>query len=355
MIMKSFLVKTSIFLAVLTAVFGVSVSVANAASPVLTLTYAGNDQVRIEVNGDVNMSVQLYYYSQNNSGSIVNVGSIGTTNSSGYFTTTVGRNAYGINPGSSVFVNVNNQQSASQTWPAITGGNVYLSQSNISLNTGSNTTVSISGGTGTYYVSSNSNSNVASYSINGSILTVNGLNNGNTTLTVCSASTGSSCATLYVSVYGYNNNFGSVTFSQNNLNVQAGQTQSVTVYGNSGSYYISGNSASGIASATISGSTLTISGIGNGSATFTVCSQNSNSSCGSLYVTVYSSYNNGNNYYPCTYNCYPNNNYYPTYPSSYYPYNYYYIYNYYNQSYPTGFYQTNSGSYGGGFILTSSR
>jgi hypothetical protein len=142
--MKSFLLKTSIFLAVLTAVFGISASIANAASPVLTLTYAGNDQVRIEVNGDVNMSVQLYYYSQNNSGSIVNVGSIGTTNSSGYFTTTVGRNAYGINPGSSVFVNVNNQQSASQTWPAITGGNVYLSQSNISLNTGSNTTVSIS-------------------------------------------------------------------------------------------------------------------------------------------------------------------------------------------------------------------
>ncbi len=326
--------------------------------------------MRIEVTGDINVPVQLYYYNSINSGSINNVGSIGTTNSSGYFTTTVAQNAYGINPGTSVFVNVNNQQSASQTWPTITGGNVYLSQSNVSVNTGQNITVSISGGTGTYYVSSNSNSNIASYSINGSSLIVNGLNYGNTTLTVCSAVAGASCATLYVSVYGGNNNNGSsgISFSQNNLNVQAGQTQSVSIYGTAGSYYISGNSASGIASAMISGSTLTISGIGNGSATFTVCSQNSNATCGSLYVTVYSSYNNGNTYNPCTYNCYPNNNYpsytYPTYPSSYYPYNnYYYYYTYnnyynsgYNQNHPTGFYTTSGNTYsGGGFTLTSSR
>ncbi|MES3005835.1 MAG: hypothetical protein V4664_02715 [Patescibacteria group bacterium] len=355
--MKQFLIKY-VFLV---AIFGVffAAQIAQAATPVLTFSNAGNSQVRIDVTGDVNSSVQLYFYNPPNSGNIQSAGIIGTTNSSGYFTTIVSNTAYGIPVGTSVFVNVNNQQSSGVAWPTITGGNVYLGQTNIYLNVNQSGTVTISGGTGTYYISTNSNSNVATASINGSVLTVNGINNGNTTFTVCSASTASSCATLYVSVGGgsYNNNQ-SVYFDPTTVSVQAGQTQSVIVYG-SGSYYLSNNSNTSVVSVTISGSNLNVYGITNGSATLTVCSQTSNSSCGSLYVTVYSSYNNY-----CSYNCYPYNNYPINYNNSYYPYpstNNYYYYNYtnYNYGYPSGFYSNYGNGFfqtssGGGFVLTSS-
>lgn len=371
--MNKFVIGTALFLAVFMAVFAFSAQIAEAATPHLAVDNAGNNQVRIEVNGDINVPVYLYFYNPPNSGNIQSVGSIGSTNSSGYFTTTVNSGAYNIPAGTSVFVNVNNQQSSSAIWPTVTGGNVTLSQTNLYLSVNQSNTVSISGGTGTYYVSSNSNSNVASVSINGSILTVSAINGGSTNISICSANVGTSCATLFVTVNGYNyggNN--QVTFSQSSINVQAGQTQSVSIYGN-GNYYVSGNNGSGIASVTLNGSTLTVSGIANGSATFIICSQAQTSSCGSLYVTVYSSYNNNPNYnYPC--NCYnPYNNYYPdynypnyNYPNYNYPYyqypsNYYYYYNYnYQQQnqYPSGFYTNGSYGYpnygsGGGFVRTS--
>lgn len=299
--MKNLLGKLVVLGAFLIAAF--SAQTAEAATPILTLSNAGNSQVRIDVTGDVNSSVQLYFYNPPNSGSIQSAGVIGTTNSSGYFTTTVSNTAYGIQSGTGVFVNVNNQQSSSVSWPTITGGNVFLSQSNLSLYAGQTSSVTISGGTGTYYMSSNSNSNVASISINGSVATVTAINGGSTTFTICSASAGSSCATLYVTVNGGTFYGGqSITFSPTSVNVQVGQVQSVNVYG-AGSFYLSNNSNPGVASVTISGNTLNVSGLANGSATITICSQVSNSSCGTLYVTAYSSYDS--NFYPgTTYNPY---------------------------------------------------
>lgn len=299
---------------VLMALLSLSTQKVEAATPTLTITNAGNNQVRIEVNGDVYSSVFLYFYNPPNSGSIQSAGNIGTTNSSGYFTTTVSNTAYGIPVGTNVFVNVNNQQSSSVLWPTITGGNIYLSQTNVWTNVNQNTTVTVSGGTGTYYISSNSNSNVATASISGSVITIYGVNSGNTTLTICSASSGTSCTSLYVNVGGgyYGGQY--VSLNPSSVNVQAGQNQSVSISG-SGSYYLSGSSNSGIASVTINGSTLNVYGIANGSTSFTVCSQTNNGSCATLYVTVYTSYNNGyyNNYYNGnSYNnmCYSNGNYY---------------------------------------------
>ena len=299
--MKNLFTKTVLVLAAFTALFSLSTQVAEAASPVLTLTNAGNNQVRIEVTGDVNSSVLLYFYNPSNSGNIVSVGSIGTTNSSGYFTSTVSSTAYGISAGANVFVNVNNQQSSSVAWPNITGGNIYLSQTNVSLNAGQSTTVNISGGSGSYYVSTNSNSNVATASISGNILTVSGTNSGSTNLTICSLSTSGGCVTLYVTVNGGGYNGQSISLSQNSVSVQVSQYQSVQIYGGGG-YYISNNSNSSVVTATVNGSTLSVYGLMNGSATLNICSQQSNTSCASLYVTVYNStggyYYGGNNYYP---------------------------------------------------------
>ncbi|MFH1246736.1 MAG: peptidoglycan-binding domain-containing protein [Candidatus Liptonbacteria bacterium] len=84
---------------------------------------------------------------------------------------------------------------------------VYFGQNNVYLTSGQSMTVSISGGYGSYYISSNSNPNVVQASISGSSvwLAANGTN-GYSSITVCSSSA-SSCGTLSVNVSGYNNNY----------------------------------------------------------------------------------------------------------------------------------------------------
>lgn len=59
--MKNLFTKTVLVLAAFTALFSLSTQVAEAASPVLTLTNAGNNQVRIEVTGDVNSSGSVVF------------------------------------------------------------------------------------------------------------------------------------------------------------------------------------------------------------------------------------------------------------------------------------------------------
>jgi len=159
---------------------------------------------------------------------------------------------------------------------------ISFSQTNLTLSIGQSANVSIYG-SGSYYVNSNINSSVATPTINGSNVTVYGSSAGTTTLNICSSYSFNSCANLYVTV---NNYFGSsaVSFSQNNLSVGVGQAQAVIVYGN-GNYYVSNYSNPSVASASISGSTLTVTGSSVGTSTLTVCST-SGSSCADLYVTV---------------------------------------------------------------------
>jgi hypothetical protein len=76
-----------------------------------------------------------------------------------------------------------------------------------------------------------------------------------------------------------------VRFSQNNPNLMVGQNGSVTVSGGNGNYYIASNSNSGIANASLSGNTLSFSGVANGTSAITVCSTNS-SNCAIINVTV---------------------------------------------------------------------
>ena len=72
-----------------------------------------------------------------------------------------------------------------------------FSQNNLSLNVGQQTTVNIAG-TGNFYVANNTYSNVASASINGSLITVMASNVGNSSISICQ--NGGQCATLYVAV-----------------------------------------------------------------------------------------------------------------------------------------------------------
>lgn len=82
---------------------------------------------------------------------------------------------------------------------------IYLGQSNIYMSSGQNYSVNISGG-GNYRVSSISNPNIVSATINGNMLNVYAFNQGSTNITVCQNY--GSCANLYVNVSGnYNNNY----------------------------------------------------------------------------------------------------------------------------------------------------
>ena len=95
---------------------------------------------------------------------------------------------------------------------------------------------------------------------------------------------------------GYNNGYtnGTLSLSQTSINLASGQTSSITAYSVSGPLYLSTNTNPSVATATLYGDTVNITGIGYGSTTLTVCS--SENGCTNVYITVSSSgiYNNGN-------------------------------------------------------------
>lgn len=299
------------------AVFGFS-SLAQAATPTLSVSNTGSNLVILTVtNADPNSSISLFRNQPNSSA--VFVATIGTTNSSGYFSTTLNQNSYFIPQNSNVYVLVNGQASSGVMWPNYAGsqGNISLSQTSVTLALNQSASVNVYGGNGSYYVSSNSNSSVASATLNGSTLNIysNSIS-GNTTITICSYNT-NGCATLYIYVQtNYNQN---ISLSQSSLSLYVGRGQAISIYGG-GSYSISSNSNPTAISSLISGNTLNVFGSAPGSGTLNICSSSGSAGCATLNVTVggyypgytgYTGYNNytGGNYY---------NAYYTSQPSPYY-------------------------------------
>lgn len=78
------------------------------------------------------------------------------------------------------------------------GGGLTLSQNSLSINVGQNSSVYVTG-SGSYYVSTNTSPYVATASLSGSTVYVNGLSGGTTTITICQTSY-NVCTALYVSV-----------------------------------------------------------------------------------------------------------------------------------------------------------
>jgi hypothetical protein len=253
-----------------------------AMTPTLTLSNAGGDSALISVSGDSNMGVMFYYNVGSTSGMLVTT--LGTTNANGQFSTTISAASYGLNSANSVYVVVNGQQSQMQSWPGVTNsGAISLSQSNVTLSVGQNTSLIASGGNGTYSISNNSNSAVVSVALSGNNITVNGTANGSSNITICDQS--SRCANLSVTVGGASSS-GSLSFNQTNPSVGVGQNISVNVSGGS-EYYVSNNSNSGVALASVNGNVVTISGSSAGNTTITICSLYNG--CASINVNVGSS------------------------------------------------------------------
>lgn len=180
-----------------------------------------------------------------------------------------------------------------------------FSQTNVSLSAGQSTTVYAYNASASLYISNNTNSNIATATINGSTVLIYGNNNGSTSVTVCENTTYVStynCTPIYITVNGYNNgNTGSLSLSQTNVSLSVGQTSTITAsnynyYNTYTSLYVSSNSNPSVATASVTNNnTISIYANTAGSTTLTVCQSNGSSSCSSVYVTVSGGYNYSSN------------------------------------------------------------
>ncbi len=162
---------------------------------------------------------------------------------------------------------------------------ISFSQNNSSITVGQVQSISIYGQS-SYVLSNNSNSSSVGATLNGSTITLTGLIPGPSTITVC-AGGGTVCNYLYVTVQSSTSYLQPmISFSQGILNLIIGQNQSVSISG-TGTYGISNNSNIGVAVANISGSTLNINALSQGSTTVTVCAIGTNNrTCSGVSVSV---------------------------------------------------------------------
>lgn len=265
---------------------------AHAAMPTLTLTASGGgDIVSVTARGDASANVILNYQK-------INYGAysqyLGTTDSSGYFSTTMSMAGYGIVGGTTARVTVNGQNSIDVAWPygGTSGSTITLSPSSLFLSLGQSSTITVNNNSG-YGISipANSNPSVANGVINGNQVTVNASAYGSTSMTICSTQYTSNCATLAVSV-AVSGNQSAPTLSQTNLSLAVGQSGTVTISGGSAPYTMYYNGAnSNYFSGVISGNSLMVLANSIGTSSMSVCSAGG-TPCTTLTVAVSSTTTN---------------------------------------------------------------
>ncbi|MCR4328620.1 MAG: peptidoglycan-binding protein [Patescibacteria group bacterium] len=165
---------------------------------------------------------------------------------------------------------------------------ITFSQSNPIIAIGQAISVDISGGSG-YYISATTNPSAASQAVNGSVLSITGLTNGTSTITVCSVSNGCGSVnatigtTTTATASSATGNPTKLTFSIANPTISVGENVTTTLSGGTGNYSVSNNPSPNIIQASISGNILTLTGKGAGSAFVTVCSTGP---CNTIFFTV---------------------------------------------------------------------
>jgi len=165
------------------------------------------------------------------------------------------------------------------------GGSIALSQNNLWLLVNQAASITVSGGV-TPYSATGYSENTIKAGFNNNILTVTGINGGSASINVCSAAGG--CKILSVLVTGVNTNISnntaiSLSLSQTSLALSVGSTGKVLITGD-GSYSISKNTNSNIASGAVSGSTATIIALSAGSTNISICQ--SDGQCATVAVTI---------------------------------------------------------------------
>lgn len=278
--MKTYKIFLSVFL--FFAIAAVA-STASAATPTLSVASTGSgDNVQVNVTGDANASVLLFYTN-------TSYAYLGVTNSSGTFSSTISSATYGIASNASVFVKtggLNGTQSTSVSWPYIqsstTTSTITLSQSALLLNVGQISTITAS--SSYLYLLSNSSPTVANINLSSNQITVTANTYGSTTASICVVGSTTNCASLSIVVQSSGSQ--QLTFSQNNFSIVSGQSTAVTISGGSGSYIVSNNSNPTSIQTSLSGTVITLTASNtSGSASVTVCTT-SLTYCGIINVSA---------------------------------------------------------------------
>jgi peptidoglycan hydrolase-like protein with peptidoglycan-binding domain len=270
---------------------------AYAATPTLTVSGAddGNNVTVRVTGGEINAPVELFY--NRPVGQLPQRTAIGTTDMNGSFTGTISTRGLGITQVSPVYVQVGGYQSLPVNWPfnaigstATSTGAIMFSNVSPAISIGQNGMVTISGGEGgTYYIASNSNPNFTSAAISGNMLTLSGMQAGQSSITVCSTAGPCAVVTPNFSFSGSTSTSttgvaGSPTLSASSVNIGQGGQGFVTLSGGMTPYTVSvvgGNNVS----TTLIGNTLYINGNAAGTATVNVCSATTGTS-GTLCTPV---------------------------------------------------------------------
>jgi ferredoxin/plastocyanin len=286
--MKKFSFLGSLMIVVVTT--SLFAGTAFAATPTLSLTSNGDgDNIQVSVTGDPSTSV-LLFYTKTNVGT--QIASLGTTDSSGHYSTTISSTSYVIASASSVYVKtggLNGTQSASVNWPTVTtSGNFSLNPTGLVLSVGQSSTITVTNNAGNaVYLSNNSNPPVANANISGNQITITAITNGSAVFTFCTTSTTQTCASSYVAVQNGSGN--ALSFSLSNVTVSPGQSVPITITGGNGTYSVLSNSNSSVIQSNISGITLTLTANNtSGSASIAICGSDMKA-CGIVNATAGSS------------------------------------------------------------------
>jgi len=278
------------FLVVLIGItVGLSQKAFAATTPTTTANYTGTgDNVTLSVTGNPNTSAYIDYEMPGATAYTESPNPIGTTDQNGNLSTTISSASYGIPAGSSYYINVGGVHSATASWPytsTTSSSSISFSPTSSNINYGQTVPITLSGGTGSYTITNNSNPSAVTATINGSTLSLYGANTtgGSANITVCSTTNTGNCSTFVASAAAANTNT-NLSLGQSSITLTPGQTYNIPITGN-GAYTLSSNSNSAIASANISGNLLTGTAIANGTTTVSVCQQ-SGTMCVPLTISV---------------------------------------------------------------------
>ncbi|MDO5105136.1 SUMF1/EgtB/PvdO family nonheme iron enzyme [Capnocytophaga sp.] len=145
----------------------------------------------------------------------------------------------------------------------VTVADITLSTGSVNVKATENATLTALSGSGNYQATS-SNPTVATVSVNGNNIVINGKIVGSTKITVKDKVSGKEKVVSVTVTYKRN-----IVLSQTNLEVNTGTTKNVSISSGSGSYALT-SSNSNVATASISGNVIVVKGIAAGTANITV-------------------------------------------------------------------------------------
>ena len=167
---------------------------------------------------------------------------------------------------------------------------LMFSQNVVTVPVAETTNVTVTGGNNSgYSISSNSNSNVVTATVNGSSNIVNLTGNavGTSIVAVCSTSAGSTCASIYVTVTA---SLSTLILSQDTASLTPGSKVLISITGGSSATTINSNTNPTVATATLSsngGGVVVSGGTTAGTTVITVCPTDTyTSKCTSIRATT---------------------------------------------------------------------